>query len=98
MIYAMIVLFWCRVAFSVHESSPAMIRKGIAGIQFIGKNSLYIFLYHRLALDYFLCPCVMIENIWTKRIFYLLCMMGIPILENQLYMKLKRVVLAYKTV
>ena len=44
----------------------------------IGHYSLYIFLYHRLVLDYFLI-CIDIPNIWIKRVIYIICMLGIPI-------------------
>lgn len=44
----------------------------------IGHYSLYIFLYHRLVLDYFLI-CIDIPNIWIKRVIYVICMLGIPI-------------------
>ena len=97
MIYAGIVLVWCSALFSMDDAMNHLwVRKLIAWVQCIGKNSLYIFLYHKLILDYFLCPYVIIENIWLKRVFYLLCMIGIPILGNQLYGKLKQAVLSDK--
>lgn len=56
----------------------------------IGENSLYIFLYHRLILDYFLKVYVHANNIWTKRLIFLLCMIGIPIAGKKLYMLINR--------
>lgn len=55
----------------------------------IGKNSLYIFLYHKLILDYFLNIYVHINNVWIKRLIFLLCMIGIPIVGEKLYMLIK---------
>ncbi len=56
----------------------------------IGKNSLYIFLYHRLILDYFLKIYVHINNMWIKRLIFLLCMIGIPIAGKKIYMMMVR--------
>lgn len=47
-------------------------------LAYIGHYSLYIFLYHRLVLDYFLIH-MDISNIWLKRATYIICMLGIPI-------------------
>lgn len=39
-------------------------------IGWFGKHSLYIFLYHRLWYDYFLCRFVSIDNLQIRRIVY----------------------------
>jgi len=41
------------------------------GVLYIGRHSLYIFLYHRLVLDYILVPYVQINHIWLKRFVYM---------------------------
>ena len=46
----------------------------------LGKHTLYIFLYHRLFLDYFLNGFIAAENIWIKRVFYFTCMLLAPVL------------------
>lgn len=45
-------------------------------VYWLGRHTLYMFLYHRFFLDYFLIPYVMIDNIWLKRIVYLIVMIG----------------------
>ncbi len=50
-------------------------RKILSGIQFLGSHSLYIFLYHRLFIDWVL-PHVLIHNLWCRRIFYFVVMIG----------------------
>lgn len=39
-------------------------------VSWIGKHTLYIFLYHRLFLDYVMGYCYLSSNIWFKRIIY----------------------------
>ncbi len=69
--------------FSFAELTKDRVRSGMTiilkVIEFIGQHTLYIFLYHRLILDYWLMPYVVIDNIWIKRFFYLTCMILIPI-------------------
>ena len=50
-----------------------------AKISILGKHTLYVFLYHRLFLDYIFPQIPMItaiENIWFKRIIYFVGMVG----------------------
>lgn len=46
----------------------------------IGKHTLYIFLYHRFFLDYIFHSFLLVENIWLKRVLYLSIMIAGPIL------------------
>lgn len=85
MCYSGIVLFWCFSIGSLCAAGNHLILKITRFFKMIGENSLYIFLYHRLILDYFLCPYVVIENIWLRRIIYIACMVYIPIVGNKLY-------------
>lgn len=49
-------------------------------MQFIGRHTLYIFLYHKLVLDYILVPYVKISNIWAERVVYFLTMTGMALI------------------
>ncbi len=90
MCYAGIVLLWCFSVGSLCVAGNRLTSKITGFLKWIGENSLYIFLYHRLILDYFLCPYVTIEYIWLKRIVYIVCMVYIPIIGNKLYRVCKR--------
>ena len=85
MCYAGIVLLWCFSMGFICEVDNSFTGKIIGLLKRIGENSLYIFLYHRLILDYFLYPYIVIENIWVRRIIYIVCMISIPIIGNRLY-------------
>lgn len=54
---------------------------------FIGKYTLYIFLYHKLFLDYIL-PVFRIDNLWIKRVIYLGVMIAGSILINKIVRKI----------
>lgn len=56
----------------------------------IGKHTLYIFLYHRLFLDYILPRFLETENIWLKRIVYLIIMFVGPIFIEHAFHWLKK--------
>ncbi|MGL5435865.1 MAG: acyltransferase family protein [Lachnospiraceae bacterium] len=59
-------------------------------MSFLGKNTLYIFLYHRFVLDFILRPYVpLIKNIWITRIFYFLCMILGPMLIKTIVNKIE---------
>lgn len=90
MCYAGIVLLWCFSMGSLCAAGNRLTSKIAGFLKSIGENSLYIFLYHRLILDYFLCPYFVIENIWLRRIIYIACMVYIPIIGNKLYKTCKR--------
>ncbi|MDE6386419.1 MAG: hypothetical protein K2L82_01280 [Lachnospiraceae bacterium] len=90
MCYAGIVLLWCFAMGSLCAEGNYLTIKIAGFLKGIGESSLYIFLYHRLILDYFLCPYIVIENIWIRRIIYIVCMVYIPIIGNKLYMACKR--------
>lgn len=50
-----------------------------------GRHTLYIFIYHKLFLDYFLCPYVQIENKILRRIIYMTVIIIGPILIEYLF-------------
>lgn len=88
--YSVVILLWCFSIVSICEKKGLFVIKIIDRVKIIGENSLYVFLYHKLILDYFLEPYTNIENIWTKRLFYYLCMIGIPIIGIKLYLEVKK--------
>lgn len=56
-------------------------------LSLIGRYSLYVFLYHRLVLDYFLSD-IHINNIWLKRVVYIVAMIGFPIIIKMIWDKI----------
>jgi len=42
----------------------------VMGLDWLGCHTLYIFLYHRLFLDYFLTKYLPVRNMWISRILY----------------------------
>ncbi len=83
-------LYAILVACTVYLSEKALcdnehIKKIYEKVSPIGKHTLYIFLYHRLFLDYFIPTFqnrtgIYLTNIWIMRLVYLPCMIGGPIL------------------
>ena len=76
--------------------------KGFKALAFMGKHTLYIFLYHRFFLD-MVFPAVrlqtgmQISNIWIKRIAYFVCMISGSMLVEVIIEKIhKCIVRAYK--
>lgn len=57
-------------------------------ISLCGRHSMYIFLYHRLILDYFLLRYFPIGNVWIKRITFFSSMIVCPILIENIIKKL----------
>ena len=70
----------------------------ISIMSFLGKNTLYIFLYHRFILDFILQPYVPpIKNIWIMRIFYFACMIFGSIIIKLIINKIENVIKAIYT-
>lgn len=74
MISAMFMLFLCFGLFTWLERSNIIGRKLVELVNYIGCQSMYIFLFHRLILDYFLVKYVHFESRWLMRGCYLICM------------------------
>ena len=70
-VMAVFMLCFCFFIFSCMENGNRFWEKISDVFSSIGKKSLYIFLFHRLILDYFLVPYIKIENIHLKRFVYL---------------------------
>lgn len=64
--------------------------KGITAISFLGKHSLYIFLFHRLFLDYICKPYIQVDNIWIKRGAYFTIMIIGPIGIEKIIKRMKQ--------
>lgn len=58
---------------------------------YVGRCSFYIFLYHKLVLDYFLVY-LDISNIWIKRVVFMVAMLGIPIIIKVAIQKTSNVI------
>ena len=70
---ALSMLFACYGGITLFERNKYTIAI-IKPFAWIGKHTLYIFLYHRLFLDFLLTPYVVIANVHVKRIVYLAVM------------------------
>ncbi len=78
MTMAFIMLFLTWAFFTLLETN----KYGATVVQvfsWLGKNTLYIFLYHRLFLDYLLVPYIQIRNIYLKAFVYYAIMLLGPI-------------------
>jgi len=85
----LITLLCC--ATSVAEKvTNSMIDKGLGMMNLIGKQSLWIFLYHRLFLDYILIPYVGMSIGVAKTIVYFMVMVGGSVLLNFSWQKIKK--------
>lgn len=89
MLFALFTAGICACAVPMMEKSryPVM-NQVVIILAFIGKHSLYVFLYHRLFLDFFLVPYLHGLNIWAKRVIYFSVILGMPILTQIIFQKL----------
>lgn len=95
MLYGGCIVIALQYIFLYIESSKSIVLKGIYdNLSFIGNYSLYIFLYHKVILDYFLIR-INISSVWAKRALYFVAMIGIPILikkvVDKIYIQMKEV-------
>ena len=95
MLYGGCIVIALQYIFSYIEISKSIVLRVIYdNLSFIGNYSLYIFLYHKVVLDYFLIR-INISNVWMKRVIYIVAMIGIPILikkvVDKIYMQMKEV-------
>lgn len=58
----------------VERINSVVMNKILYFLNKLGKHTLYIFLYHRLFLDYYLQTYLNDINIWAKRISFLIIM------------------------
>ena len=95
MIMAILMLFFSYGIFSLWSMSDDKFVLSLENwISIIGKNSLYIFLYHRLILDYYLRLKIDMDNMWAKRFIYLICMVVLPMVGRAAYIKIKNALLS----
>ena len=71
-VFMAITLYFMEKALSF---SPGLTR-AFRLVSALGKHTLYIFLYHRLFLDFLLPPFFLQSNIWVMRVGYFAGMMG----------------------
>lgn len=88
--YSMIVLSFVFFMLSfAQNSNNIFVKKCFTMLCIVGQNSYYIFLYHRLILDFFLGKLI-IDNIWLQRILDIILMIGIPIIIKYIVEDIKR--------
>lgn len=89
MVYSGCIIAFLYYAFSYIEICKIRVVKAIyMSLSYIGRYSLYIFLYHKLVLDYFLIDFD-ITNIWAKRLIYISAMLVIPIIIKMSFDKIR---------
>ena len=79
-VYGIIMLVFSFGLFSFLDECNKYVKLFTKIPYYIGRSTMYVFLYHRLFLDVFLEPHVTCTNIWIKRLLYLSIMIGGPIL------------------
>lgn len=88
MISALFMLFFCYGVFTLLERHKYTIWiTDILG--WIGRHTLYIFLYHRFFLDFILSRHVPIDNRWIKWVVYLSVMIFGSIFIEYIFVKFK---------
>ncbi len=89
-VFAVITLFLLYELFStLEESSVKIVQRIICVFSWIGKNTLYIFMYHLLVRDMVL-PRAQAMNIWFMRILMLILMIFAPVVTVEILRKMKR--------
>lgn len=90
MLYSILVfIFIYYLINNMQNANVFFTKKVIAILCIIGQNSYYIFLYHRLVLDYFLSG-IQINNIWLCRVIYSILMIGVPIIIKFIFESIKK--------
>ena len=92
MVFAIIMLVVCYSFFSLLEEGKCVITKNIIYvITLVGKNTLYIFMYH-LMIQHMIRGCVPVvyTNIWTLRFGVFLPMLILPVFAVETVRKIKR--------
>lgn len=77
------ILIACIALFLDLSIRNEKLRLPISKFSLIGRHTLYLFLWHRLILDYWLPTCfgntILMDHIWPKRIVYYGCLILLPI-------------------
>ena len=91
MAYAISILtvIYCVVKL-IEGSKVLILSKLIDGLDFFGRHTLYIFLYHRLFLDYFIKN---VDNVVANWLFYFGIMIGGSLLLEFVIKKIEKFVL-----
>lgn len=69
-----------------------VINMGFKLCSVIGRSTLYIFLYHRLFMDYWLGRYCSFSNIWTKRVVYFGVMILGSLCMRKILMTIRQIV------
>ncbi|MDE7417318.1 MAG: acyltransferase [Lachnospiraceae bacterium] len=89
MVFAIITLFLLYALFSLLEGSSMKAFKGVVSFfSWMGKYTLYIFMYHYLVMDV-VFPIVNGMNIWFVRIFLFVPMILLPAIAVALFKKIR---------
>lgn len=84
MVYAILMLFFsCGLYNLLSKSSKVSICFKI--VDYVGRHTLYIFLYHRFFLDYILPSYFTIDALWIKRIVYFTVMIIAPMILERIF-------------
>ena len=94
MIFGLCMLFITFGMFTLSEQINYM-KKAALFVCDLGRHSLYIFLYHRLILDYLLVPYMLgliFKNIWLARVVYFSLMIAGSILIEIMIVNLQKAI------
>lgn len=96
MVFALITLIFCYTFFSLLDGSGnVLIKRGINALTWVGRNTLYIFMYHLLVreIEYNICVKMRIElNGVVDRGLFLTGMLVLPIIGKEIVIRVLRVV------
>lgn len=93
MIYALAMLFCIFYSIKfLNGLNNKYINAIINVFDYIGKHTLFIFLYHKLFLDYYLRKIDFGEYIWWKRLAYFIVVIGGPLIIELISKEIEKVV------
>lgn len=90
LLYSALTLVFCSVLIQYLEGKQNKVVNIIINlIGYLGKHSLYIFLYHILILRYYL-PLLTISNQSIKIVVYIMAMVSLPVMGSSFYNYIKK--------
>ena len=93
-VYALLVLAFLYAAFtSLERAQNGWIKRAVDLLCFLGRNTLYVFMYHLLVRDILLkCFPVLNSNVWLKRWLVFWPMIFLPAIGAGIWKKCKQII------
>lgn len=90
LIFASVTMMAVKSWYELLEGCPVKgVRKILKGLEYLGGHTLSIYFYHILIRDYIIIPYLSAGNILCGRILYMTLAIGIPVLADAIFHKLK---------